>query len=307
METIFDAIDRCQAFVFFLSPNSLTSRVCVKEELGHAISAQKRIIPVMVHNFDDAKIPLENLESFESVKRLQYVFLRDSDPFEDGIAKLVEALKTDEDHLRRHTQYLLASRIWDSEKRPKSRLLRGEPLERAQSWLLGVGAKQPPASRLQIDFIEAARLDRDRLRQRKRITIAGVGAIGLALISGIILVLLVGQARLRKASDAAFYFSEAQQRAAAREFPEVQYLGSQASELMQDVRPTVWTRRGVLRQTTSIRNEKNLSLASAFAQGTDWGNTLTNRGLVLGGQLGIAGSYQRGVCAGQFVDRRGSG
>ena len=45
MEKIFSAINEAKAFVFIISSSSMVSEICQKE-LGHAISQNKRIIPL---------------------------------------------------------------------------------------------------------------------------------------------------------------------------------------------------------------------------------------------------------------------
>ena len=140
-----EAIERCQAFVFVISPASVKSEVCFDTELSHAIDVQKKIVPVVVDDFESEKIPEKHTALFHELREINYVFLREDDDFEKGIEKIIEAITTDLDHVRRHTQYLLTARIWESEQEQPSRLLRGRSLRAAEDWIAGIGAREPRA------------------------------------------------------------------------------------------------------------------------------------------------------------------
>ncbi len=180
LATIKQGIDRAQVFVFVLSPNSLQSRVCILEEVRHAQQARKKIIPIVVADFNEAEhVPAEHAEVFAGLQKLNYIFLRPGqDDFAAGITKILQALDTDLEHVRQHTEILRLARIWSETGRPGSRLLRGKHLETAEIWLTGIGDKQPPASELQIEFLRESREASKKARRR----LVGALVTGLVLV-----------------------------------------------------------------------------------------------------------------------------
>lgn len=71
MQAIFPAIEGTDTFVFVLSPDSVTSEICGKE-LAHAVSHNKRMIPIMTRERDAKAVP-------EPLAKLNWVFARDAD------------------------------------------------------------------------------------------------------------------------------------------------------------------------------------------------------------------------------------
>lgn len=168
LETIKDGIDRAQVFVLIVSPNSLQSKVCMAEEVRHALDSHKKIIPIVIADFSESQhVPEAHAAIFAGLQKLNYIFLRPGiDNFSQGIAKVIEALDTDLRHVQQHTEFLRLARNWDDTGRPSSRLLRGKHMENAENWLTGVGDKEPPTNDLQIEFIRASRAA-SRKRQRQ--------------------------------------------------------------------------------------------------------------------------------------------
>src|SRR3954454_16503806 len=56
LQAIFPAIEGADTFVFVLSPDSVTSQICGKE-LAHAVSHNKRMIPVMARDVEANAVP----------------------------------------------------------------------------------------------------------------------------------------------------------------------------------------------------------------------------------------------------------
>lgn len=71
MEEIHAAIDRADAFVFVISPDSVASRVCI-EELAYAEQHQKRLIPIVRRDVPTAAVPA-------ALQRLNWLFFRETD------------------------------------------------------------------------------------------------------------------------------------------------------------------------------------------------------------------------------------
>lgn len=170
-----DGIDRSDAFVFVLSPWSLGSAPC-QGELGHAISVNKRLLPVCVGDpSTDADVP-------ESLRPLSWVMLRPGvDDFDAGVDALIRALDTDLEIIREHTRILVRARAWELGQRRTSPLLRGEELRAAEEWLGRAASAGVPPTDIQRDFILASRRSASR---RQRIAVTGslaVAAVAIAL------------------------------------------------------------------------------------------------------------------------------
>jgi hypothetical protein len=86
MEEINSAIDSADTFVFVLSPSSIQSQVC-RKEIDHAAAQNKRLVPIVCMEVNPDGVP-------ESLAKLEWVFLRDSDDFEKSFGLLITALET---------------------------------------------------------------------------------------------------------------------------------------------------------------------------------------------------------------------
>jgi hypothetical protein len=119
-----EAIDVADTFVFVMSPDSLSSRVC-GEELEHAVEAHKRIVPLMHREADEVPVP-------ESLAKRNWLFFRDSDDFDQAFSALLEAIDTDLEHIKFHTRLLVRAREWSEAGESRTGLLRGADLAEAE-------------------------------------------------------------------------------------------------------------------------------------------------------------------------------
>jgi tetratricopeptide (TPR) repeat protein len=120
-------IGRADTIVFVLSPDAVTSDVALKE-VEHAASLNKRFAPIVCRRADDTAIP-------EALRRLNFIFFDDPTHFDASADKLAEALQTDINWIRRHTEYGEAARRWAAGGRPGGLLLRSPVLEDAERWI----------------------------------------------------------------------------------------------------------------------------------------------------------------------------
>src|SRR5436190_1680797 len=165
------AIAACRALVFVLTPESLASAEC-RGELDEAARLNKLIIPVVHHEVDENALPA-------SVAEPEWIFLREQDDFDAGLAKLVEALETDLEWRDQHTRLAARTREWLDAERNKSFLLRGTELTAAERWLADQGDHRERATDEQASFIAESRQAATR---RQRALIAGVlGALAIAV------------------------------------------------------------------------------------------------------------------------------
>jgi len=169
MQAIFPAIEGTDTFIFVLSPDSVTSEICGKE-LAHAVSHNKRMIPIMARDVDAKAVP-------EPLAKLNWVFARDADSFEAAADFLISALDTDLGWVRAHTRLLTRAIEWEAKAKSNSFVLRGEDLRAAEQWLAQAGAeKERQPTPLQTTYIIASR---KAAAKRQRIL---WGSVSLGLI-----------------------------------------------------------------------------------------------------------------------------
>jgi len=166
LEQIFRGIEESDAFIFLISPDSIASEVC-KVELARAAQNNKRIIPIVLRDVDPNITP-------ESIRKLNWTFIRRKDIFEEGLAKVKTAIELDLDWLEEHRRLQVRALEWHRKKDP-SLLLHGRDLRNARHMVATATSKDPIPTELQITFIlHSQKNDRNR-------TIAWISA-GIALL-----------------------------------------------------------------------------------------------------------------------------
>lgn len=175
-EELREALEDSDAFVFVISPDSATSKYC-REEIDRAAELHKRIVPLVHRRVSDDGLP-------ETINTRNWIFF-DTDPFEEGIDKLISAVETDLDWVQGHTRWLEHATEWERNERDRSFLLRGTELSDAEQWVTQGSTQQrsPLPSPLHYAYVAASRQAASR-RQRLTVTavsVALVVAIGLAV------------------------------------------------------------------------------------------------------------------------------
>ncbi|HUE99614.1 MAG TPA: TIR domain-containing protein [Anaerolineales bacterium] len=171
LEQIFRGIEEADAFIFLISPDSLASEVC-KVEINRAAQNNKRIIPIVLRDVDHKTAP-------ESIGKLNWTFIRETDNFEEGLAKVKTAIELDLDWLEEHRRLQVRSLEWHRKKDP-SLLLRGRDLRNAYRMLQTATSKDPTPTDLQNTYIlHSIKSDRNR---RFAILATGIAVIALALL-----------------------------------------------------------------------------------------------------------------------------
>jgi len=166
-------IARADTVIFVLSPDAIASEVCAKE-VAFATSLNKRFAPVVFQRVDDKLVP-------EALARLNFIFFDDDAQFADRINRLCDALATDIDWIRKHTEYGEAERHWSAAKRPGGLLLRSPVLEEAEQWIASRPAGAPaPTEETQL-FIAESR----RATTRRRNILTSSLAAGLVVALGL--------------------------------------------------------------------------------------------------------------------------
>jgi WD40 repeat protein len=197
------AVDAADAFVVVLSPDWAASPVC-REEAEHAAARGKRIVPVVVRDTDAASVPVR-------VAALNWIFLRDGDDFEAGVATLLAALDLDLDWVHGHTRLLVRAGEWEARGRERSLLLRGRDLQAAEALLASAGAHRDPApTPLQGEYVQAGR-EAERRSGRIRTGVLAAGLVGALVLAAFAVLQLFraedqtrvaeGQAKLAQARE----------------------------------------------------------------------------------------------------------
>jgi WD40 repeat protein len=184
-------IEACKAFVFVITPASVTSVAC-QHELEDAVALNKLVIPV-VHR-DDYQEPLP-----PALADAEWVFLRDADDPEVGMARLVEALESDLEWRDRHTRLAGRAREWMDAGRDRAYLLRGSDLRDAEAWLSEQEGHREAPTREQSEYIVRSR----QAAGRRLYTLIGGLAAGFAIAVGLLIFALIQRSQARHQASVA--------------------------------------------------------------------------------------------------------
>lgn len=166
------------AFLFVISPDSLTSQAC-RGELAFAVEQKKVILPICFRDHGDDN----RLDS--SLRAPQWTFLRESDAFDAGVDGLARAIHTDQGLLDVHSRLLLLADQWVQSGRKSSETLGRASLKEAESWLAVTSTqpeKLPQPTAQQVELIVASRERRARAT-RFTLSAAAVIVVSLALLA----------------------------------------------------------------------------------------------------------------------------
>jgi TIR domain len=162
-------IVRADAVLVLLSPDALSSEVCAKE-LSFAASLNKRLAPIVARPVNENAVP-------EGLRRLNFVIFDDPASFDERLAKLADALSTDLDWVRKHTDFGETARRWSEAGRPRGLLLRAPLLDEAERWI----ATRPRGAPLATAETQAFIADSRRTATRQRNVLTGSLATGLVV------------------------------------------------------------------------------------------------------------------------------
>src|ERR1700722_6182043 len=168
-------IARADTIIFVLSPDAVASEVCGRE-VAFAASLNKRFAPI-VHR------QVEGQPILEGLARLNSIFFGNEDRFDDAMNLLVEALSTDIEWIRKHTEFGEQALRWAEAGRPGPRglLLHSPVLEEAERWIASRPAGAPAPTEATQSFIAESRRASTR---RRNLLSASLGA-GLVVALGL--------------------------------------------------------------------------------------------------------------------------
>ncbi len=187
-----EGIERSDAFLFVVSAHSLRSQPCLGE-LEHAVSLNKRLIPVSVDR------EAVDMAKPAALAELSWIKLRPDDDFDAAVRAIVRALDVDLEVVRTHTRILVRARAWELGGRRASPLLRGEELRLAEQWLTRAAASGSPPTELQQEFVAASR----RAATRRLGIVAGVSAAVAVVAVGLSIYALVQRSNAIRAETLA--------------------------------------------------------------------------------------------------------
>jgi tetratricopeptide (TPR) repeat protein len=165
-------IVQADTFISVLSPDYVSSDTC-KKEVKFAASRNKRFAPIEYRPVDPKLIP-------STLERLNFDFFGADEQFEQSMDRLAEALQTDIDWIRKHTEFGAQAHDWVADGKPRGLLLRSPILEEAERWIALRPRTAPMPTAEIVSFIAESR--RATLRQSDLLT-ASLGA-GLLLAVG---------------------------------------------------------------------------------------------------------------------------
>jgi WD40 repeat protein len=252
------AIDDCDSFLAVVTAQYLNSEVC-RNELKHAVSGGKRIIPLRYEETSQAALP-------RAISERHWIDCAAEVRFDDIAAAIATDLEWDDEHAR----LLRHAREWEDGGRNASLLLRGKELARVEQEVLAhSGVTEPVLVALQHEFIGRSR--RRARRFRRMFAIFVLSALAIAV--GLAVFAFVQRERARH--EASVATSRELASAATAQLPSdhqlALLLGLRAVEI-EHTPQAVGTLRRVLRtamqQPTVLPELGTLELASHYAVST---------------------------------------
>jgi WD40 repeat protein len=190
-EALRRAIEASDAFVFVISPDSVSSEFC-EQEVAHAAELNKRIVPLALRPVSDGQIP-------EEIRFRNWIPVGGDGSFEAGVDRVVAALETDLEWEHQHTRMTVKALEWDGSGRDKSFLLRGADLKAAEGWLAAGAGKDPGPTSLEQEYVLAARQPATR---RQRVLVGGSLAVAVIAV-GLLIFALISRSQAISARNAA--------------------------------------------------------------------------------------------------------
>jgi len=199
---IFKGIDRCDNFMFILSPDSVGSIYCEREVL-YAANLHKRLIPILWRETAPETIP-------EPLRIINWIDFKNAE-FSKSFTELVQEIETDYEYAHSHTVWQQRATEWHESGRIDDFLLNATACANAEKWLaeaygktgitLGFknlkgtqnyadlkAVKNPAPTPFQIDVISQSRKTikaaaAAEMRKRRRLKLIVVLAVIMAAIA----------------------------------------------------------------------------------------------------------------------------
>lgn len=174
MKEIEKGIEEADTFLAIVTPEWITSKVCI-DELAIAVKNGKRMIPVVPYDivWDDVS---------PALAKYNFIFFTEKFDFNTQLELLFTALNTDYDWLKTHRRLQVKALEWERGDKENGYLLRGADLEEAESQISINANKDPHPTDLQREYVLKSR--QSATRQRRIAT--GILTALVAVMLGII-------------------------------------------------------------------------------------------------------------------------
>ena len=166
-------IEEADIFLFLISPDSASSKVC-GDEIDYAIKNAKKIIPLVARDIKGDEAP-------KQLSHINWIFFRASDDFDASLTKLMTAIRTDYEWAATHRRLQVKALEWERGNKESSFLLRGRDLQDAEQQLLTNASKEPHPTDLQRGYVLQSRKTTDGQRN---IT-AGIAIAGIIVLTAL--------------------------------------------------------------------------------------------------------------------------
>ena len=178
-QEIYRGIEEADAFLFLISPDSVSSEMC-NREIAHAARNGKRILPIFIANVADREIyaitdQFPHPAQKEEIRRRNFILCREGrDEFDRAMQEIHKAICTDYEWLKHHTRLQVKALEWERAQKERSGLLRGKVLREARERVEGVNkSADPQPTDLQRQYLLASEKDdKRRTRQMRFFTMA---------------------------------------------------------------------------------------------------------------------------------------
>jgi TIR domain len=176
LEEVFRAIAAASAFVFAISPDSVTSDMC-RLELDYAMRAGKRLIPLVFRETATELVPAD-------LRRIQWIDFTLHQDLTGAVDQLLLAVDKDPEWVTFHTRLAVRAREWREDTENKSLLFRGAELITTERRVAENLNADPAPSSTQMRFLEASRWAA-RLNPPRSASILGIAGLVSSLLFGL--------------------------------------------------------------------------------------------------------------------------
>lgn len=175
-QEIVEGIQGADAFLFVISPDSVSSQVC-GQEFQVALDNGKCLAPILIREDEST---LDRLSP--QLKMAGVTNMRGDAEFDQATPELLQRLACNEEYVKAHTRLLLHALEWDKKERSPSLLLRGSDLQTTEVFLLQAVGKEPPVTDLQKRFVQVSRKEANQ-RRRFFLTMITVAIVAMLLLA----------------------------------------------------------------------------------------------------------------------------
>ncbi|MAU09762.1 MAG: hypothetical protein CL607_08075 [Anaerolineaceae bacterium] len=212
--------------LFMISPSSLASVVC-HQELDYARSLGKRVIPVMLDKGDDYDATLRNAlvsivredldeaaiariqgreiagifrKNVDLLNRHDWIYCLSEAQLSEATTEAIRCIQVDEHHHRMLTSCMQQALTWQNNDHSPDRILKGEEIAEAESWLQQATSRNLDVPELVREFIHKSRNEEIAHQQHlqeiknreKRLLRSRQRNFRVAMSFGIVLVIIAG-------------------------------------------------------------------------------------------------------------------